>query len=71
MLQGIYLPVSRPSFADNCVLVRAMIGDENIDDVLKDWGDGKGGRGGEATISKQRIEGDVGPTMPRYNNLYR
>jgi hypothetical protein len=29
-----------------------MIADENIDDVVKDWGDGEGGRGGEAMISK-------------------
>jgi hypothetical protein len=47
-----------------------MIGFENIDDVVKDRGDSKGGRGGEATILKQRIEGDVGPTMPRSDNCY-
>ncbi len=69
-MQGIHLPVSRPSYAENCVLVRAMIGDENINDEIKDWGDGKGGGGGEATISKQRIEGDMGPMMPRSDNCY-
>jgi hypothetical protein len=71
MLQGIHLPVSCPSYAENCALVRAMIGDENINDVVKDRGDGEGGRGGKAMISKQRIEGDVGPTMPRSNNCYQ
>jgi hypothetical protein len=40
------LPVSRPSYAENCALFRAMIGDENIDDVVKDGEDGKGGGGG-------------------------
>ncbi len=70
MLQVIHLPISRPSYAENCALVRAMIGDENINDVVKDGGDAKHGRGGAPTISKQRIEGDVGPTMPRSDNCY-
>ena len=70
-MQGIHLPVSCPSYAENCALVRAMIGDENINDVVKEGGDGKGVKGGEATILKRRIEGDVGPTMPRSNNCYQ